>query len=191
MNNEPAEAVPASVEQITAALIALGAYNGANTPTGHAQEAARVGGEDVYRIRLLNALLGVVQGQAMSADSRPLDDDAKIGAWDEQYHVIGAGENDLARMIAFMQWQVLRAAMPVRRSAQHPETGPIPIAAAHAFDAVQMLLGVVAASRDAAATGDVDTLTAQADRLRDARVSLENTIGNIDALLNMLDSVDL
>ncbi|MET7297999.1 DUF6245 family protein [Embleya sp. NPDC005575] len=128
----------------------------------------------------------------MPADSRPLDDDTQIGAWEEQYDVIGAGEDDLARMITFVQWQVLRAAMPVRRTAQHPETGPIPIAAAHAFDAVQVLLGVVvAASRDAAVSGDTDTLVAQADRLRDARASLENTIGNTDALLNMLDSVDL
>jgi hypothetical protein len=34
--------------------------------------------------------------------------------------------------IRFLRWQMLRVAGPLREMAQHVETGPIPLAAAHA-----------------------------------------------------------
>ncbi|MCL8014871.1 DUF6245 family protein [Streptomyces sp. AS02] len=75
--------------------------------------------------------------------------------------------------------------------AQHHETGPIPLAAAHAASGLHLLLGVIAASQDAVAQGDVDTLAAQAEHLGATREALETAIGNTDILLNMLKSVGL
>ncbi len=45
--------------QFAAALAALGHYEGMNSDTEHAREAARLGGESYYRLLLVNALLGV------------------------------------------------------------------------------------------------------------------------------------
>jgi hypothetical protein len=190
VNKEPEEVTPAGVEELAAAMTALGAYSGANTPAEHAEEAARLGREDVYRALLVNALLGAVQGQAMLADGLRLDDDAQFAAWSQQYEAVGAGQ-DTSQLLAFVRWQVLRAATPIRQIAQRTETGPIPVAAAHAFNGLQLLLGAVAASQDAVATGDVDTLAAQVGQLREARASLENAIENTDILLDMLGSVGL
>ncbi|MFF4146935.1 DUF6245 family protein [Streptomyces sp. NPDC001698] len=54
-----------------------------------------------------------------------------------------------------------------------------------------MLLGVIAASQDAVATGDVDTLAAQAGQLHAAREEQQNAMDNTDVLLNMVKSVGL
>lgn len=182
---------PATVEQIAAAMAALGMYHGANTAEEHAQEAARLGGPDAYRVRLVNALLGVVQAEAAMADGMELDEDAHHAAWEEQLNAAGAGLDDPARRVEFLRWQVLRAGTPLRLMAQHHETGPIPLAAAHAATALHTLLGVIAASQGAVATGDVETLAAQSDQLRTAREALQSAIGNTDILLNMLKSVGL
>lgn len=91
----------------------------------------------------------------------------------------------------FIRWQVLRAGTPLRLMAQHHETGPIPLAAAQAATGLHTLLGVIAASQDAVATGDVERLAAQSGQLRAAREVLQEAVGNTDVLLNMLRSVGL
>nr|WP_251982766.1 DUF6245 family protein [Streptomyces violaceusniger] len=77
--------------------------------------------------------------------------------------------------------------------ADGPERGdrPDPVAAAHAAAGLHTLLGVISASQGAVATGDIETLAAQADELRAAREALQTAIGNTDILLNMLKSVGL
>lgn len=146
------------VERIAAALAALGAYSGDNTAAEHAAEAARLGGADAYRVRLVNALLGVVQAQAVLADAVPLDEQARTAAWEEHLRSAGAGPEDMAARLELIRWQVLRSAAPLRQMAQNREVGPIPLAAADAAEALQVLLGVIATSQDAVATGDVATL---------------------------------
>ncbi|MFJ8018790.1 DUF6245 family protein [Streptomyces sp. NPDC096311] len=84
-----------------------------------------------------------------------------------------------------------RAGTPLRLMAQHHGTGPIPLAAAHAASGLYLLLDVIAASQDAVAQGDVDTLAAHAEQLEAAWEALETAIGNTDILLNMLKSVGL
>lgn len=64
-DQERGEQLPVSVEQIAAAISTLGTYDdGVNTPAEHAAEAARLGGVQAYRVRMLNALLGLVQAEA-------------------------------------------------------------------------------------------------------------------------------
>jgi hypothetical protein len=171
-------------------LAALGCYDGSNTAAEHAAEAARLGGADAYRVRLVNALLGAVQTQAMLADAVDLDDEARHVAWREQLTSAGAFDDPVVR-VGFIRWQVLRAGMPLRLIAQNPETGPIPVAAAHAAEGLHVLLGVIGASYQAVAAGDVETLAAQAGLLRAARDSLQTAIDNTDILLDMLKSVGL
>ncbi|MFE4263461.1 DUF6245 family protein [Streptomyces sp. NPDC056883] len=185
------EQTPATVEQIAAALTALGAYAGDNTPAEHKDEAARLGGPDVYRALLANSLLGVVQGQAILAEGVSLDHEQQLAVWEEQLRVAGAGVDHPAQRAEFLRWEALRIGTPLRLMAQHPETGPVPVAAAHAATALQALLGVIGASQAAVATGEVETLAAQAGQLREAREALENAIANTDILLDMLASVGM
>ncbi len=182
--------IPATVEQLAAAMTALGMYHGANTAVEHAAEAARLGGADAYRVRLANALLGAAQTEAMLADSVPLSREARFAAWEQQLGAAGAAD-DPAKRIGFIQWQVLRAAGPLRLIAQNRGAGPIPLAAAHAAEGLQVLVGVIAASQTALAAGDVGTLAAQAPKLREAHEAMQAAIGNTDVLLDMLGSVGL
>ena len=185
------EECPATVGQLAAAMAALGAYHGHNTDTEHAAEAKRLGGVDAYRLRMANALLGIVQTEAVLAENDvTLDVDERRVAWAQQVDSAGV-QDDPAKLIGFIQWQVLRAATPLREIAQHTETGPIPVAAAHAAEGLQRLLGVIAASQTAIATGDVAALATQAPALREARASLESAITNTDLLLELLASVGL
>lgn len=141
---------------------------------------------------MVNALLGVVQAEAAMADGVKLDDDARHAAWEDQLKSAGAGLDDPpGRRLEFIRWQVLRVGTPLRLMAQNREVGPIPLAAAHAATGLHLLLGVIAASQDAVATGDVETLAAQAGQLQAAREALQNAIDNSDVLLNMLKSVGL
>lgn len=172
-------------------MTALGMYEGANTPEEHAKESARLGGDDAYRVRLVNALLGQVQTEALLADGVPLNDEARYAAWEEQLASAGAGVDYPVKRIEFIRWQVLRASTPLRLMAQNQETGPIPLAAAHAATGLQTLLGVIADSQDAVTKGYVETLAAQSDQLRAARETLQAAISNTDLLLNMLKSVGL
>jgi hypothetical protein len=103
----------------------------------------------------------------------------------------GAGQDDPFKRVEFIRWQVLRAGTPLRLMAQHHATGPIQLAAAHTASGLHLLLGVIAASQDPVAQGDVDTLAAQAEQLEAARDAQETAIGNTDILLNMLKSVGL
>jgi hypothetical protein len=185
------EHTPASVKQVAAAMAALGAYTGNNTSAEHAAEAARLGGADAYRVRLVNALLGVVQAQAALADAVPLDEQARDAAWEEHLRSAGAGPDEVAARLELIRWQVLRSATPLRQMAQNRQVGPIPLAVAHAAEALQVLLGVIAASQDAVATGDVTTLAVQTSQLRTAREAMSNALVNTDLLLNMLRSVGL
>ena len=184
------EDTPATVQQLATAMTALGMYHGANTREEHDAEAARLGGQDAYRVRMVNALLGVVQTEAMLAETVKLSEDARQAAWEQQLDSAGAGD-DPAKRIGFIQWQVLRAGIPLRLIAQNQQVGPIPVAAAHAVDGLQAMLGVISRSQTAVAEGDIDTLTALGPELRKARESLDLAIQNVDILLDMLGSVGL
>ena len=135
--------------------------------------------------------LGVVQTEAALADRVVLDDGAHHAAWEAQLKAAGAGQDDPVKRVELIRWQVLRAGTPLRLMAQHHATRPIPLAATHAASGLHLLLGVNAASQDAVAQGDVDTLAAQAEQMEAAREALETAIGNTDILLKMLKSAGL
>jgi len=123
----------------------------------------------------------------MLADAVELDEQTRHAAWREQLLSAGAFDDPVARA-GLLRWQVLRAGMPLRLIAQHPQTGPIPVAAAHAAEGLHGLLGVIGASYQAVAVGDVETLAGQAGVLRAAREALQAAIDNTDILLDIASS---
>ena len=172
----------ASVMQLAAAMSALGLYTGGNTAAEHAEEAAWMGGEDAYRVRLANALLGAAQTQAMLADAVSVSGDALVAAHEQQFLTAGVAA-DPAQRIAFLHWQTLRVGGPLREIAQNVDVGPIPLAAAHAVAGLQQLLGVIADSQGPT-PDDVECLAGPVtDELRAAREALAHAINNIDDVL--------
>ncbi len=183
-----AKDTPSSVTQLAEAMRALGLYSGANTPAEHAAEALRLGGEDAYRVRLANALLGAAQTEALLADAIPLSAEARTAAYEQQLSTAGAADDPVKR-IAFLRWQTLRVSSPLREIAQSVAAGPLPLAAAHAADGLQKLLGVIAAGQNPT-PDDADRLAGPVtDELRAAREALANALSNVDILLDLLSVV--
>jgi Family of unknown function (DUF6245) len=109
---------PATVTQRAAAMSALGLYGGANTPAEHTAEALRLGGQDTYRVRLANALLGAVQAEAVLADAITIGPEARAAACEQQLITDGAAD-DPTKRIGFLRWQTLRVSGPLREIAQN------------------------------------------------------------------------
>lgn len=176
---------PATVEQVAAAMDALGFYVGTNNPGEQAAEALRLGGTDAYRMRLVNSLLGAVQTVALLAETIDVDSERRAAAYRQQLVTAGV-EEEPDKLMEFLRWQVLRATTPLREIAQRPEAGPIPLAAAHAAQGLQWLLAVVAGGQQPTAA-NVDDLAAN---LEAARASLLDAVANVDVLRRMLALAD-
>ncbi|MEV4252267.1 DUF6245 family protein [Spirillospora sp. NPDC049652] len=182
----------------------------AGTPAEHTAETERLakafGHADAYRVLLANALLGAAQMNARAAEQLAgANGRLSIAARREQERTRGVlapatGESDSGKVMEFARWQVLRAALPVREVASHRENGPVSVAAAHAADALQGMLGAFSVGRRVTghlAGGDAAACTQellaevydQRDRLRLARARLDDAAANLDILLDMLDNV--
>jgi len=177
---------PATVAQLVAAMVALEMWEGDNTLEQHDQEAARLGGADAYRLSLCNALLGTVQAKAALADGTSgVSDEQRTAAWREQVRAFGA-EDDPEVLLGFLRWQALRLAAPLREIAARDQAGPIPLAAAHAVDALQTLLEVIGTGQSIA-TADLDALPVT---LRAAADSLTAALANVNVLVEMIEGVE-
>jgi hypothetical protein len=172
---------PATVEQLGGAMAVLGFYTGSNDPGEHEAEARRLGGPDAYRIRLVNALLGAVQTEALLAEVVDVGDEQRAAAYRQQLVTAGV-EEDPDKLMEFPRWQVLRATTPLRLIAQRHEGGPIPLAAAHAAEGLQWLLAVVAGGQQPTAA----TVDGLVGNLEAARTSLLDAVANVDVLRRML-----
>jgi hypothetical protein len=145
INHRPDD-TPATVTQLAAALAALSHYEGTNSATEHAWEAARLGGKSYYRLLLVNALLGHAEGEAVHADGTGVPADQVLAAHRQALAAVGALD-DPAKLLGFLRWRTLRIAGPLRESAQDPTTGPVVLAAAHAAEGLQQLLAFVRRAR--------------------------------------------
>ncbi|WP_031171810.1 DUF6245 family protein [Streptosporangium roseum] len=172
---------PASAVQLGAAMAALGMYDGTNTAAEHASEAARLGGDGPYRMRLANALLGAVQVEAMLVESAATGSEDLVAAHRQQLATAGVAD-DVEKLAAFLRWQALRVAGPMKLVAQDPATGPLPLAAAHAAEGLQKLLGIAGTGQ----VPDVEAIKEGFAEMRAARQCLVEAIDNIDILLEML-----
>lgn len=181
---------PATPEQLAAALAALGMHFGKGDAAEHAEETKRLGA-DPYRMQLANALLGAAQVEALLCEQLGVAGDKMRAAHRQQLltgGVMDPGSEvpNPTKLAEFLRWQTLRVGGPLREIAQDPATGPIPLAAAHAADGLQRLLGAIAAGQ----VPNVDNVQHGVAELRAARECFEATIVNIDILLSMLGGLE-
>ncbi|MER5624329.1 DUF6245 family protein [Streptosporangium sp. NPDC002544] len=95
---------PVSVVQLADALTALGLYGGAGTIAEHTMEAARLGGDGPYRMRLANALLGAAQVEVMLAESCATTAEDLAAAHREQLVTAGVAD-DPDKLTGFLRSQ--------------------------------------------------------------------------------------
>ncbi len=176
---------PATVTQLTAALAALGHYEGTNSTTEHTREAARLGGESYYRLLLANALLGHAEGEALHADGTGVSSDQLLAAHRQALAAVGAID-DPAKLLGFLRWRTLRIAGPLRESAQDSTTGPVVLAAAHAAEGLQQLLALCAAGQDPLSVSPEAVLM----DLQTARDALTAAIANLDIMQRLLQQAE-
>ena len=179
---------PATVTQLAAAMAALGAYEGGNTEADHAKEAKRLGGgNEYYRMRLANALLGIAETEAMHAETAGGSAEQLFAAHRQALESAGATRTNEI-LLQFLRWRTLRVAGPLRQIAQDQATGPIPLAAAHAAEALQQLLQIAAAGQS------LDPATIAPDGIKqdlsNARDSLTNAIANIDIMFGLITTAE-
>ena len=179
---------PASIIQLAAAMAALGAYSGDNTEAEHATEAKRLGGgEAYYRLRLVNALLGIIETEAMLSETTCQSAEEMFQAHRQALESAGAMRTNEI-LLDFLRWRTLRIAGPLRQIAQDESTGPIPLAAAHAAEGLQRLLGIAAAGQRL----DPATLSPagiKAD-FNSARESLTYAMANLDLMLDLITKAE-
>lgn len=179
---------PSSIIQLAAAMKALGAYNGDNTEAEHEKEAKRLGGsKDYYRMRLVNALLGIVEGEAMLSESASPSTEQMLHAHQQALQSAGAMDTP-EKLLGFLRWRTLRIAGPLRQIAQDKETGPIPVAASWAADALQQMLKISSDGQHL----DPETISPEAIRadLNKAKESLKYAIDNLDVMLDLVNRAE-
>jgi len=82
---------PATLRELAAAMQALGAYDGENTDAEHEEQASQLGsGTAYYRMRLANALLGIVETEAMLAEDASASTEAMLHAHQQALRSAGA-----------------------------------------------------------------------------------------------------
>jgi hypothetical protein len=89
------------------------------------------------------------------------------------------------KLLRFLRWRVLRVEGPLRTIAQNPEVGPLPLAAAHAANGLQLLLEVCAAGQNPLNTPS-DRVTAD---LKAARTAFITAVENMDIMLKLIAQV--
>lgn len=176
---------PSTVIQIAAAMQALGLYNGQNIEEEHRAEAARIGDEAYYHMLLVNALLGGVEIEALHADSSDLKFGQMQAAHKQALETAGV-EDTPEKLMNFLRWRTLRIEGPLRQIVQNEEVGPVPFAAAHAAEALQLLLSACASGQNIA---EANLLQMAAD-LKSARESLTNALVNLDIMIELIEQIE-
>jgi Family of unknown function (DUF6245) len=172
---------PSTVAQLASAMAALGMYAGENSDAEHRTEAKRLGGAAYYRMLLVNALLGMVETDAMLADSESASPEQVTSAH-RQARLSAGVEEDIRKLLGFLRWQTLRVEGPLREMCQDDAAGPIPLAAAHAAEGLQLLLGVCIQGQDLQNASP----TAMKAALISAQEALSNAVANIDIMLQLV-----
>lgn len=103
----------------------------------------------------------------------------------QQALTAAGAEETPEKLMNFLRWRTLRVGGPLRQIAQNEEVGPIPLAAAHAAEALQLMLGASASGQNLA---QADPFHMTAD-LKAARESLVDALANLDIMLDLIDSI--
>ena len=142
---------------------------------------------EYYRLRMANALLGIVETEAMHSEAAGGAAERLFHAHNQALESAGAMRSK-EMLLGFLRWRTLRVAGPLRQIAQDTETGPIPLAAAHAAEGLQQLLGISSDGQNI----DPDTMSPDVmkENLRSAKESLNNAVANVDIMLGLIDEAE-
>lgn len=176
---------PATISEIIAAMKALGVYNGKDTREEQEKEAKRLGGEEYYRLRLINALLGIVEAEALLSEASIRSPEEMLSAHQQALESSGAMDSK-QKLLGFLRWRTLRIEGPLRMIAQDEETGPISLSAAWAAEGLQQLLEFCANDKHAD-PARLDPAEIK-NELNKARKWLMNGVANIDIMLDACSS---
>jgi len=179
---------PATLKELAAAMQALGAYDGSNTDAEHEEQAKKLGsGTAYYRLRLANSLLGIVETEAMLSEGASPSTEHMLHAHQQALQAAGAMDSK-EKLLGFLRWRTLRIAGPLRQIAQDRETGPIPVAASWAADALQHMLKISADGLHI----DPSTLSPEAIKadITKAKDSLKYAIANLDIMLKLITEAE-
>jgi hypothetical protein len=150
-----------ATERLAGAMVTLGVL-AADARDEHQLKARRFGSTEAYRLSLCNALLGAVQAQTVIADGTSAVSIGERDAAGEQLRSLGA-EGDPEKLMGFLRWQALRLSSRLQAIAAREQAGPIPVTAAHAVEAVKVLLEVIGAGQSIA-TADLQVTPRRATR---------------------------
>lgn len=176
---------PSTTLQIAKAMQALGLYDGENTEAEHRAEVDRLGSDTYYHALMVNALLGGVEAEALHTDSSRLEFEQMMAAHEQAVTTSGAGDSP-DKLMKFLRWRALRVGGPLRQIAQNEEAGPIPVAAAHATEALQMMLSVCSDAQNLA-QADPEKMVID---LKTARESLVYSLANLDIMFDLIKQID-
>jgi hypothetical protein len=179
---------PATLRELAAAMQALGLYDGKNTDAEHEEQAEKLGaGEAYYRLRLANTLLGIVETEAMLSEGASPSTEHMLHAHQQALQAAGAMDSK-EKLLGFLRWRTLRIAGPLRQIAQDRETGPIPVAASWAADALQHMLKISADGQHI----DPTTISPEAIKadITKAKDSLKYAIANLDIMLKLITEAE-
>lgn len=178
MKNREKES-PSTITQLASALAVLDM--GESSEAIHQEEINRLGGKDFYRRFLANALLGAALTEAMLADSEGAPDE-QIASAHRQTWITAGVEDNPGKLLNFLRWQTLRIGEPLQDFAQNKEIGQIPLAAAHATQAIQLLLGICAQGQNLEHTSPL----ALTDDLRAAHMMLNSATKLVEEMLTLI-----
>ena len=134
---------------------------------------------------LANALLGAAETEALHAESSGVTFDQMQATHQQALKTAGA-EDTPGKLMRFLRWRTLRIAGPLRQIAQNEEAGPVPLAAAHAAAALQLMLSACASGQNLA---QADPFQMAAD-LKSARESLTHSLANLDIMLRLIEQIE-
>lgn len=134
---------------------------------------------------LANALLGILETDAVLADNSGVTTEQMLSA--HRQALVSAGvADDPNKLMSFLRWRTLRVEGQLRIIAQNREVGPLPLSAAHAAEALQLILSICASGQDLA-HADLSQMTAD---LRSARESLGYSLANLDLMIGLVEQVE-
>jgi hypothetical protein len=176
---------PSTATQLASAMQALGMYVGANSEAEHASEANRVGSAIYYHMLLANALLGMVETEAILAESLGVTP-AQMRAAHQQALSSAGAESHPVKLFGVLRWRTLRVAGPLAEMAYNREVGRMPLAASHAAEGLQRLLGVCMEEQQPATASPTQMKT----ELLLAQEALSAASATIDSMLQLIAEVE-
>jgi hypothetical protein len=169
---------PATIKQLSAAMMALGKYTGKNSDEEHAAQIKHLG-IHFYRLLLVYSLLGIVESETLQAANGDISREQLVAA--ERQMLTTLGTTSPSGVMHILSWRVLRIGNMIQGIAEDCKGNPLALAAAQTAEGLQLLLDLVAVWFNFDIPhADVNT------RLATVRNILNSAIANIDTIQELI-----